>query len=67
MKWIFYVLVAATGFAQSADKCTGLAKFQMPGATIEITSASMVAAGQAPADAEDAVDQRVRCCRRIAA
>ena len=47
MKWIFYVLVAATGFAQSADKCTGLAKFQMPGATIEITSASMVAAGQA--------------------
>ena len=47
MKWIFYVLVAATGFAQSADKCTGLAKFQMPGATIEITSASVVAAGPA--------------------
>ena len=64
MKWIFYVLVAATGFAQSADKCTGLAKFQMPGATIEITSASMVAAGHGD---EEGAARRVRCCRRIAA
>lgn len=40
---------AAAGFAQSASKCTDLAKFQMPGNRIEISRAEMTAAGPAPA------------------
>ncbi len=63
MKFVFFLLAAATTFAQTAKQCADLSKFQMPGATIEITRAEMVAAGPAPADAE----ARVRCCRRIAA
>ena len=65
MKWIFFLLAAATSFAQTANKCADLAKFQMPGAAIEITRAEMVAAGQAPGGRGGVV--RVRCCRRIAA
>lgn len=49
MRWILLLLATATGFAQSANKCTDLARFQMTGAKIEITRAEMVAAGQAPA------------------
>lgn len=45
MKPIFFLLVAATSFAQTAKQCADLSKFQMPGATIEITRAEMVAAG----------------------
>ena len=47
MKWFLLLFTAATGFAQSANKCADLAKFQMPGAKIEITRAEMVAAGPA--------------------
>src|SRR5579871_5238821 len=45
MKWIFFLLAAATSFAQTAKQCADLSRFQMPGATIEITRAEMVAAG----------------------
>ena len=48
MKSIFFLLAAATTFAQTAKQCADLSKFQMPGATIEITRAEMVAAGPAP-------------------
>jgi len=48
MKWIVFLFAAATSFAQTANKCGDLARFQMPGAAIEITRAEMVAAGQAP-------------------
>ena len=47
MKWMFFLLVAATGFAQSANKCADLTSFRMPGAKIQITGAQLVAAGQA--------------------
>lgn len=43
----FLILLAsagAVGFAQAPNKCADLAKFQMPGARIEITSAEMVGA-----------------------
>jgi hypothetical protein len=36
---------AVAGLAQSPDKCTDLAKFQMPGTKLEITRAELVAAG----------------------
>src|SRR5580658_5688445 len=36
---------AVAGLAQSPDKCADLAKFQMPGAKMEITRAELVAAG----------------------
>ena len=39
MKWIVFLFAAATSFAQTANKCADLAKFQMPGAAIEITRA----------------------------
>ena len=48
MKFVFFLLAAATTFAQTAKQCADLSKFQMPGATIEITRAEMVAAGPAP-------------------
>ena len=48
MKWIVFLLAAATTFAQTTKQCADLSKFQMPGATIEITRAEMVPAGQAP-------------------
>ncbi len=32
MKWFLLLFTAAAGFAQSANKCADLAKFQMPGA-----------------------------------
>ncbi len=47
---ILLVLLASgalTALAQSAEKCADLAKFQMPGAQIEITRAELVAAGPA--------------------
>ena len=47
MKWIVFLFAAASGFAQSANKCADLSRFQMPGATIEITRAETVAAGPA--------------------
>ncbi len=47
MKWFLLLFTAAMGFAQSANKCADLAKFQMPGAKLEITTAEMVAAGPA--------------------
>ena len=47
MKWFLLLFTAAMGFAQSANKCTDLAKFQMPGAKLEITTANMVPAGPA--------------------
>lgn len=47
MKWTVFLLAGVTGLAQSPGKCSDLAKFQMAGASIEITSASMVAAGPA--------------------
>jgi len=46
MKWMFFLLAAATGFAQSSNKCADLTKFRMQGAKIEIT-ANQVLAGQA--------------------
>src|SRR5438477_1217409 len=49
MKWIVFLFVAVTSFAQTAKQCVDLTRFQMPGATIEITRAEIVAAGQAPA------------------
>lgn len=48
MKWTIFLVAVAASFAQSPNKCADLARFQMPGATIEITRAEMVAAGQAP-------------------
>jgi feruloyl esterase len=48
MRFVFFLLAAATTFAQTAKQCADLSKFQMPGATIEITRAEMVAAGPAP-------------------
>ena len=50
MRRIFLLLAPAAlvAFAQSPDKCSDLAKFQMPGNQIEITRAEMVAAGPAP-------------------
>jgi pimeloyl-ACP methyl ester carboxylesterase len=47
MKWFLLMFTAATGFAQSASKCADLAKFQMPGMKLEITTASVVPAGPA--------------------
>ncbi len=47
MKWFLLLFTAATGFAQSASKCADLAKFQMPGAKLEITTANVVPAGPA--------------------
>ena len=47
MKWFLLLFTAAMGFAQSANKCADLAKFQMPGAKLEITTANMVPAGPA--------------------
>jgi Tannase and feruloyl esterase len=47
LKWFLFVFTAAAVFAQSANKCADLTRFQMPGATIEITRAEMVAAGPA--------------------
>jgi feruloyl esterase len=46
----FLVMLASAGavaLAQAPNKCGDLAKFQMPGAQIEITRAEMVAAGRA--------------------
>src|SRR4051812_26979653 len=48
MKWIFFLFAPVACFAQTPNKCADLRRFQMPGATIEITQAAMVAAGQAP-------------------
>src|SRR5689334_22399759 len=45
MKWIFFLLAAATSFAQTAKQCADLSKFQMPGAVIEITRVELLAAG----------------------
>src|SRR5580698_5740570 len=45
MKWFVFALIAAAAYAQSDSKCADLTRFQMPGATIEITRAEMVAAG----------------------
>jgi len=45
MKWLLFLLPATAAFAQSSNKCTDLARFQMPGAKLEITSANLVAAG----------------------
>ena len=45
MKWICFLLMATAAFGQSANKCADLTRFQMPGATIEVTSAEVVAAG----------------------
>ena len=47
MKWFLLLFPAAMGFAQSANKCADLTRFQMPGANIEISRAEMVAAGPA--------------------
>lgn len=47
MKCFLLLFTAAAGFAQSANKCADLAKFQMPGAVLEITKAEMVTAGPA--------------------
>jgi feruloyl esterase len=47
MKWILFLLPATSAFAQSTNKCADLARFQMPGAKIEITAANLVAAGPA--------------------
>jgi hypothetical protein len=47
MKWIVFLITAAAAFAQSANKCADLSRFQMPGSTIEITRAETVAAGPA--------------------
>jgi pimeloyl-ACP methyl ester carboxylesterase len=47
MKWTLLFFAAATAFAQSTDKCANLARVQMTGAKLEITSASLVAAGPA--------------------
>ena len=47
MKWFLLLFPAAISFAQSANKCADLARFQMPGANIEISRAEMVAAGPA--------------------
>src|ERR1019366_1354573 len=44
---VFLASGAVAGLAQSPDKCGDLAKFQMPGAKIEITRAELVAAGPA--------------------
>jgi hypothetical protein len=41
---VFLASRAAAALAQSPDKCSDLAKFQMPGAKIEITRAQLVAA-----------------------
>ena len=48
MKFVFFLFVAATSFAQTAQQCADLSKFQIPGAAIEITKADIVAAGQVP-------------------
>lgn len=45
---ILFTAVSIVGLAQASDKCGDLAKFQMPGSSIEIARAEMVAAGQAP-------------------
>ena len=42
MKWFLLLFPAAISFAQSANKCADLARFQMPGANIEISRAEMV-------------------------
>jgi hypothetical protein len=47
MKWFLFVFTAAAVFAQSANQCSDLTRFQMPGATIEITRAERMAAGAA--------------------
>ncbi|MEP6960722.1 MAG: tannase/feruloyl esterase family alpha/beta hydrolase, partial [Acidobacteriota bacterium] len=44
---LFLASTAAAALAQTPNACGALAKFQMPGAKIEITRAEMVAAGQA--------------------
>jgi hypothetical protein len=43
-----FLVAMATSYAQSTNRCADLARFQMPGATIEITRAEIVAAGQTP-------------------
>src|SRR6516165_12804147 len=48
MKFVFFLFVAATSFAHTAQQCADLSKFQIPGAAIEITKADIVAAGQVP-------------------
>ncbi len=47
MKWFVFLLAATAASAQSANQCADLMRFQMPGATIEITRAAVVAAGPA--------------------
>ncbi|MEO8096242.1 MAG: tannase/feruloyl esterase family alpha/beta hydrolase [Acidobacteriota bacterium] len=47
MKWILFALAAVTGFAQSANKCSDLTRFKLPGAKIQISSADLVPAGPA--------------------
>ena len=47
MKWTLLLVTMATSYAQTATRCADLTRFQMPGATIEITRAEMVAAGPA--------------------
>ena len=44
---VFFASGAVAALAQSPDACADLAKFQMPGAKIEITRAALVAAGPA--------------------
>ena len=48
MKWTLFLVAMAASYAQSTNKCADLSRFQMPGATIEITRAEMVAAGPGP-------------------
>ncbi len=47
MKLFVFVLTAVGAYAQSASKCADLTRFQVPGATIEITRAEIVPAGPA--------------------
>jgi feruloyl esterase len=49
MRWLLFLFATAAGFAQSANRCADLARFQMPGAKIEMTRAASVAAGRTPA------------------
>lgn len=47
MKCFVFLLAAAAALGQSASQCADLARFQMPGAVIQITGAAVVAAGPA--------------------
>ncbi len=47
-----FLVAMATSYAQSTNRCADLARFQMPGATIEITRAEIVAEGQTPGGRE---------------